>query len=88
MIDSRGHKTLIDRLMFHVKHHPNKTAYTFLEDGKSKEKSWTYQMLSDRVDILSSKLLSLTSPGDRVILMYETGLEFIAALLGPVNTNN
>ncbi|MDJ0582975.1 fatty acyl-AMP ligase [Crocosphaera sp.] len=58
---------------------PSKTAYTFLSSGKTKESSLTYEKLDRRARELGSILYSLGLQGERALLMYTPGLDFVIA---------
>ena len=75
-------RTLVELLQHRSRKQPQKIAYTFLRDGVTKESSFTYQELDRYAKAIALKLLSLTSPGERVLLLYPSGLEFIAAFFG------
>jgi amino acid adenylation domain-containing protein len=61
---------------------PAKTAFTFLEDGERAESSLTYAELDKRARIVSAVLQDRMKPGDRALLLYPPGLEFIEAFFG------
>lgn len=62
---------------------PDRVAFTFEDDG-GQSQSWSYSQLDRRMRTLGSWLAKRTSVGDRVLLVYPPGLEFIAAFLGCV----
>lgn len=62
--------------------YPNQIAYTFLKDGKSESKQFTYQQLDEKARAIATYLISQLSHGERVLLVYPQGLEAIAALFG------
>jgi len=74
--------TLISIFNKHLSSIPNKTIYTFLEDGENESGSRTYKELYDCSKAIALKLLEHCKPGDRVLLMYPSGLEFIDAFFG------
>jgi acyl-CoA synthetase (AMP-forming)/AMP-acid ligase II len=75
-------RTLVELLQHRSREQPKKIAYIFLRDGVTKEFSLTYQELDKYAQAIALKLLSLASPGERVLLLYPSGLEFIAAFFG------
>jgi acyl-CoA synthetase (AMP-forming)/AMP-acid ligase II len=75
----RKFSSLIDLLHYRSIHEPNKTAYTFLVDGETEEVSITYQQLDERVRGLAAHLQSLDARGERALLLYQPGLEYIVA---------
>lgn len=63
--------------------YPEQTAFVF-EDDDGNQETWTYAQLEARTRSLGSWLARRASVGDRVLLVYPPGLEFIAAFLGCV----
>ncbi|MDQ1472361.1 MAG: hypothetical protein QOJ99_3841 [Bryobacterales bacterium] len=72
--------TLADVLLQHAAERPNATAYVFLRDD-GKEEKLTFSQLSRRAQAVAAELQALASPGERVILLYQPGLDFIEAIL-------
>ncbi|MFM7427055.1 MAG: AMP-binding protein, partial [Elainella sp.] len=75
-------KTLIDLLRYRAIAQPDETAFVFLKDGEAVAESWTYQQLDQQAQGIAVHLQAITRPGDRVLLLYPSGLEFIAAFFG------
>ncbi|MDJ0715613.1 MAG: beta-ketoacyl synthase N-terminal-like domain-containing protein [Prochloraceae cyanobacterium] len=73
---------LVDILNHRRKKEPNKIAYTFLKDGETEEVNITYQELDQRARAIAATLQSLNLYGERALLLYPAGLEFIVAFLG------
>ncbi|TWT76954.1 putative fatty-acid--CoA ligase fadD21 [Posidoniimonas polymericola] len=61
---------------------PTNIAYTFLADGEQDEQHITFRELDWRARSIAARLQQLGEFGDRAALVYEPGLEYIAALLG------
>lgn len=61
---------------------PNQLAYIFLKDGQNQESSIDYKTLEQESKAIADSLLSLCRQGDRALLLYLQGLEFITAFLG------
>jgi acyl-CoA synthetase (AMP-forming)/AMP-acid ligase II len=57
-------------------------AYTFLLDNDGRETNLTYAELDRQARAVAARLQQELQPGDRAILVYPTGPEFIAAFLG------
>lgn len=69
---------ITERLRMHAESTPQRIAYTFLrDDGKIDE--ITFKELDDRARALAACLLERTSTGERALLLYPSGLEFIKA---------
>lgn len=60
---------------------PESIAFRF-EDDAGKDIAWTYAALAERSLTLGGWLSKRVTVGDRVLLVYPPGLEFIAAFLG------
>lgn len=56
--------------------------YTFLTDGDSAEQTFTYADLQHRAKQIGGWLLDRKATGQRVLLVYPQGLEYIAAYFG------
>ena len=74
--------TLVELLRLRAQNQPDKQAYTFLKDGETEEASLTYAQLEQRVRVIAAKLQSLSAIGERALLLYPPGLDYIAAFLG------
>lgn len=62
---------------------PLKRAYTFLSgDGPSNEAHLSYGELDLNARMLAAGLQQRVRPGDRVLLLYRSGLDFIVAFFG------
>ncbi|RYE41578.1 MAG: fatty acyl-AMP ligase, partial [Sphingobacteriales bacterium] len=59
-----------------------KVAYTFLEDGELIEKNITYEDLQISARSIAAYLQQRLNPGDRVLLMFNPGLDFITTFYG------
>lgn len=74
--------TLVDLLRWRALHHPDRLAYTFLGDDEANETHLSYGELDRRARDIAVRLQSSGAVGKRVLLLYPSGLEFIAALFG------
>ncbi|WP_445249315.1 fatty acyl-AMP ligase [Microcoleus sp. OTE_8_concoct_300] len=74
--------TLVDLLHSKALYQPNKKAFTFLLDGETQETSLTYLELDLQARAIAAQLQSLGASGERALLLYPAGLEFIAAFFG------
>lgn len=72
---------ILDALRHHVGSIPDNTAYTFLQSDEERS-TVTYSELNDRAMRIAGRLLHLAEPGERALMMYPSGLEFIEAFLG------
>jgi acyl-CoA synthetase (AMP-forming)/AMP-acid ligase II len=74
--------TLVELLRFRSLHQGDKRAYTFLAEGEREVSRLTYRELDGRARALAAKLLQSYPQGERAILLYPPGLEFIVGFLG------
>jgi acyl-CoA synthetase (AMP-forming)/AMP-acid ligase II len=76
--------TLVDLLREHATARPNALAYRFLDfesvGGGAEE--WTYAHIDRAARAIAACLQETACVGDRAMLLYPSGLEFIAAFLG------
>ena len=73
---------LIELLQQRVQQQPRQKAYTFLVDGEDQEVSLTYEQLDQRASAIAAWLQHLHATGERVLLLYPPGLEYITAFWG------
>jgi acyl transferase domain-containing protein/acyl-CoA synthetase (AMP-forming)/AMP-acid ligase II len=74
--------TLIDILHNRAIHQPDQKAFTFLQDGETESDSLTYKQLEQQAQAIAIQLQSLNATDSRALLVYPSGLEFIAAFFG------
>ncbi|WP_437681732.1 amino acid adenylation domain-containing protein [Sorangium sp. So ce131] len=74
--------TLVDVLKQRAARQPDRTAYIFLSDKGRREDRLTYAELDREARKMAAFLLGLGAPGDRVVLLYPPGLEYIVAFMG------
>ncbi len=58
---------------------PDRRAFVFLEQGTEETGSFTYRELDTRARAIAAWLQRSTRAGDRVLLVYPPGLDFVAA---------
>jgi acyl-CoA synthetase (AMP-forming)/AMP-acid ligase II len=74
--------TLVEILRRRVLHQPDRLAYTFLLDGETEEAYLTHADLDRRARAIGARLQSLGARGERALLLYPPGLDFIAGFFG------
>lgn len=74
--------TLVEMLGLRAVEQPDKTAFTFLQNGEIESGKLTYRMLDTQAKAIASQLLKTVKPGDRALMLYPSGLEFISAFFG------
>ncbi|GJD16749.1 hypothetical protein RIVM261_017050 [Rivularia sp. IAM M-261] len=77
---------LVDLLNHREKYQPDGVAFSFLPDGETEEASISYKNLDKKARAIASVLQSMKGDGsgkaERALLLYQPGLEFIAAFFG------
>ena len=75
--------TIVDALRSRVSEQGSAIAYTFLADGENEEHHLTYEALDRKARSLAAMLQGLGPiTGERVLLVYPPGLDYVAAFLG------
>src|SRR5260370_7776972 len=81
-IDAGHCSTLVELLRYRAAQQPDRSAYTFLMDGAKEEIKRTYADLDRGARKIAGRLQSLGAEGERALLLYPPGLEYIAAFFG------
>jgi acyl-CoA synthetase (AMP-forming)/AMP-acid ligase II len=76
-----GFVSFIDLLQQHAKGQPEAIAYRFLRDGERETGSLTYRALLDTTLNLATKLQKDGFTGERALLIFHSGLDYVVALL-------
>ena len=79
---SAGPTTLVDLLRQRAERQADDLAYTFLVDGESEEVHLTYGELDRQARAIGAWLESQDLKGQRALLLYPPGLDFIATFFG------
>jgi len=79
---SASNLTLLDILTKRSKEMGNQIAFVFLQDGVNETDSLTYEQLKQRVKTVANRLQTLNLSGERALLLYPSGLDFIVGFLG------
>jgi acyl-CoA synthetase (AMP-forming)/AMP-acid ligase II len=74
--------SLIDLIIQKAEDKPDFTAFKFLVDGGDHEKKLTYGDLDRFARILAIQLRTLSASGERALLLYPPGLDYITAFIG------
>src|ERR1700730_3914836 len=61
---------------------PDDRAYIFLGDRGAEEATITFRQLHNAALALAARLTNIAQPGDRAILVFPPGLEFLVAFFG------
>jgi len=74
--------TIVDLLRQRAAYRPHDRAFTFLVDGEHEELSITYAELDRKARAVGAWLMDRGMTGKRALLLYPSGLDFIAAFMG------
>ncbi len=74
--------TLPDIIRARALHSPDKTAYIFLHDGEDDAELVTFKQLYVSANEIARQLSSLNARGERALMLFPPGMDFIKALLG------
>lgn len=74
--------TMVELLRWRAARQHGRVAYTFVEDGETKAVDRTYGGLDRRARAVAAWLAQGNARGDRALMMFEEGLEYLDALFG------
>jgi acyl-CoA synthetase (AMP-forming)/AMP-acid ligase II len=74
--------TLVEILLWRALRQPEQQIFTFLLDGEEEADNLTHAGLDERARSIAAELQSHRADGERALLLYPAGLEFIAAFFG------
>ncbi|MFJ7309754.1 fatty acyl-AMP ligase [Peribacillus frigoritolerans] len=76
------HSNLVNLLQYRALYDPHSLMYTYLDDTGKVERTFTIADLDRKARAIASTLLEMGKPGDHVLLLYPSGLDFVAAFFG------
>ncbi len=74
--------TLNELLLHRGQNQSDQNAYTFLRGGETETEKLTYKKLLLKARTIAAQLQKISVSGERALLLYPPGLEFIAAFFG------
>jgi acyl-CoA synthetase (AMP-forming)/AMP-acid ligase II len=74
--------SLVELLRWRAFQQPEQRVYTYLADGETEGPHLTYAALDRQARAIGALLQSYNASGERALLLYPAGLEFIAAFFG------
>ncbi len=77
-----GPLTLVEMVRHRARTQPNDLAFCYLVDGELEQVDVTYAELDRQARAIGAWLMSRGLAGERALLLYPAGLEFIAGFLG------
>jgi 8-amino-7-oxononanoate synthase/acyl carrier protein len=82
-----GCTNFVDLLRFRAEHQADDLAFTYLLDGENDEQHVTYAELDRQARAVAAALDAMGMSGERALLLYPAGIEFIAAFFGCLYAN-
>ncbi|MCC5609398.1 fatty acyl-AMP ligase [Nostoc sp. CHAB 5834] len=82
LITPDNFSTLVELLIYRAKNQSEQKAYTFLRSTETEAASLTYGELHLQAQAIAASLQALNLGGERALLLYQPGLDFIAAFFG------
>src|SRR5205085_7654495 len=73
---------LVEVLQHRALYQGDNTAFTFLAGGEWESGSLTFRELDGRAQVIAANLQQNAKPGERALLVYPSGLDYIAAFFG------
>ena len=77
-----GPSNLVDLLRHRASHQAHDRAFTYLVDGETEELHLSYEGLDRQARAVAARLQALNLAGERALLLYPAGLDFIVAFFG------
>jgi acyl-CoA synthetase (AMP-forming)/AMP-acid ligase II len=74
--------SLVELLRWRAFEQPEHRIYTYLVDGETEGGNLTYEALDSQARAIGALLQSYRASGERALLLYPAGLEFISAFFG------
>ena len=75
-------ENLVQRLRFWAEHQGEQEAFHYLNDGENDEIRLTFGQLDLEARAIAAKLTEMNMVGERALLLYPPGFEFLAAFFG------
>ncbi|HEV8195537.1 MAG TPA: AMP-binding protein [Gemmatimonadales bacterium] len=75
-------RTLVEVARRHARERGDQLAYLLLEDGDTEGPRLTFREFDEAARRIAAGLLRHARPGDRALLVYESGLDFLTAFFG------
>ncbi|BBO34547.1 aminotransferase class I/II-fold pyridoxal phosphate-dependent enzyme [Lacipirellula parvula] len=77
-----GPSTLVELLRHRAMHQGDDLGYRFLLDGEKSTLEWTYADVDRKARAIAASLQAMDMQGERALLLYPSGLDFVAAFFG------
>jgi 8-amino-7-oxononanoate synthase/acyl carrier protein len=77
-----GPSTLVELLRHRALHQGDDTGFHYLADGEKASQTWTYADVDRKARAIGAALQAMGMEGERALLLYPSGLDFVAAFFG------
>jgi 8-amino-7-oxononanoate synthase/acyl carrier protein len=77
-----GPSNLVELLLHRAQHQGDDIGFRYLTDGEKSLVEWTYADLDRKARAIAASLQSMDMEGERALLLYPSGLDFVAAFFG------
>jgi 8-amino-7-oxononanoate synthase/acyl carrier protein len=77
-----GPSTLVELLQHRALHQGNDPGFQYLTDGERILHQWTYADVDRKARAIAASLQAMQMEGERALLLYPSGLDFVAAFFG------
>lgn len=77
-----GPSNLVELLQHRALHQGDDIGFRFLLDGERETLEWTYADVDRKARAIAASLQSMDLEGERALLLYPSGLDFVAAFFG------
>ncbi len=77
-----GPSTLVELLQHRALHQGEDIGFRFLVDGENELVEWSYADLDRKARAIAASLQAMGLEGERALLLYPSGLDFVAAFFG------
>ena len=74
--------TIVELLRHRALHQSEQSAFSFLQEVETEQASWTYYELDRRSRAIASQLQIMGLSGERALLLYPPGLDYLAGFFG------
>jgi len=81
------HSSFVDLLRERAERHPQRPAFVFMQEGTTESESWSYAELDQRARAIAAQLQRRGLKGERALLLYNPGLDFVAGFFGCLYAN-
>ncbi|MEB3325164.1 MAG: fatty acyl-AMP ligase, partial [Cyanobacteriota bacterium] len=81
------HTSFVELLQERAVSHPDRLAFSFLQDGETESAKLSYGELDRRARTIAAHLQQRGHRGGRALLLYNPGLEFVAGFFGCLYAN-